>query len=104
MAKSHPGTRISHDILDLFPHRGLIAMNHTLGAGGLCVAKRAFVESQKRVALQIRAFITNPPRLIVIVLAVDLDHRANGLPFTLEPREPGARHNTSSFLMNESIP
>ena len=78
-------------------------MNHTLGAGGPGVAKRALVESQKRIALQILAFITNPPRLIVIVVAVGLDHRTNGLLFALESREPSARHNTSLILSYEQV-
>jgi len=58
VANCHPGARISHDLLDALSHFRLIAMNQTIGASWLRVAKRAFVEPQKSVSLQISALIT----------------------------------------------
>jgi hypothetical protein len=75
-------------------------MNHTLGARWLGVAKRALVESQKRVTLQIGAFIAKHTRPIVSIVAMNLNHRGDGLLFAFEPREKSGRHNISHILSN----
>jgi hypothetical protein len=77
-------------------------MNYALRARRLGIAKRTFVEPKKGVPLQVSAFITEPACPVVSVVAVKLNHRADGLLFALEPREQFTRHNpTPSFPNNK---
>jgi hypothetical protein len=41
----HPGAGMAHDLPDLLPHVGPVAVDVTVGAGGLIRAEGAFVET-----------------------------------------------------------
>ena len=86
MLQRHFGTRVSHDVLCVFPLLYLVTVNRTFCTGGLCLAVRTFLEPAFRVLHKLGAIaahsLTCPAFPGVMVTAVDRRHATKRLQFT----------------------
>lgn len=80
--QQHAGSGVAHHRADPLAHPGLVAVDGTVGAGGLAPAKRAPVNALQGVSLQLRAVRAEPVRGVVVRPAVHADHDGDGLAFT----------------------
>jgi len=87
MLPEHARTGITHDDSGLLTALALIAVHGTVGAGWLGLAEAAALEPQVGVVQKLLAFGTQPARRLMMVAAVNADHRRHGFPL---PRQPGA--------------
>ena len=85
VATEHSRTGIPHHVLDLSPHRGLVAMHGAVSAGGLLCTKRTTLKPTIRIRQDLLTFIAEGIIGAVLCPAVDADHGGNGASFPHEP-------------------
>jgi len=82
MMPDHARPRIEHNLPDLLPHLGLIAVDRTVAAGCLVFLERAVLQPESCVFSKFTAFATEFFFCVVLIPAEDSDHAFNGFPLS----------------------
>ena len=77
MPVAHPGSCITHDLPDLFPHTRLVAMYPAIRTRGFVFLKRAFFKPLGRVLIQFPAGSAEAVARSVLSAAKNTDHRTD---------------------------
>lgn len=77
VGQQHPWTAMSHHRADAFTLRGFVAMDRTVGAGGLAVLKRAVMQSLLGIGQEIAAVWARFGGGAMVIAAVAADHGLN---------------------------
>lgn len=85
MGPDEAGTGITHHLFDLLALVRTVAVDGTVGAGALLFLERAVLQSGQSVAQQHAAGGAECLLLMVMVLAVFVNHQGNDVCFPLHP-------------------
>lgn len=77
MSEQHTGAGVCHDISDLVPHDGLVAMDLALQTGRLVCLERACFEPLDRIGQQLFA-VRAQPTIPMLPVTIESHHHLDG--------------------------
>jgi hypothetical protein len=104
VVRCHPRAGKAHDVGDLVPELGLVAVDGTLGAGGLIGAVRAAIDTTQGVGVEIPTVGTRHRNAVMAGSAEYMDHRLDRTLLTPGPAGSIVSHATKMTGIIRNIP